>query len=315
MDPKNEWVSVNFVGSQALKVMLASIDEHPMWIYEADGQYIEPVLIDTITVYNGQRYAAMIKLDKKPGNYTMRVADNGGDQLISAYATFSYLGGKNIGNTTAFIDYGGNLLSPNYTEIELESLTPWDVPPPPITAQSIHFTQIKRLGASYKWTISGRELYDVNRDADHPLLFNPNSIDAFDENLVIRTVNGTWVDIVLQTIFDGTTTPFQPPHPIHKHSNKAYLIGSALGIFSWPSVEEAMKVTPESFNFVNPPFRDTFVTSPRGQGWQVIRYQSQNPGPFLMHCHIATHKDSGMAMALLDGADSWPHIPQEYTAY
>ena len=31
-----------------------------------------------------------------------------------------------------------------------------------------------------------------------------------------------------------------------------------------------------------------------------------------MHCHIQTHQNGGMALALLDGVDKWPKIPDAY---
>lgn len=37
-----------------------------------------------------------------------------------------------------------------------------------------------------------------------------------------------------------------------------------------------------------------------------------NPGAFFLHCHINPHLESGMGIALLDGVDAWPTIPDEY---
>lgn len=46
VNPSQGWVSLNFISSAALQEMIVSIDEHPMWVYEVDGQFIEPQLID-----------------------------------------------------------------------------------------------------------------------------------------------------------------------------------------------------------------------------------------------------------------------------
>lgn len=108
--------------------------------------------------------------------------------------------------------------------------------------------------------------------------------------------------------------PGQPPHPIHKHSNRYFVIGYGQGSFDYESVEEAMKYIPESFNFKNPQIRDTFPTprSKKEPSWLAIRYQVVNPGAFLLHCHIQVHLAGGMALALLDGLDRWPTVPEEY---
>jgi hypothetical protein len=37
-----------------------------------------------------------------------------------------------------------------------------------------------------------------------------------------------------------------------------------------------------------------------------------NPGAFFLHCHINPHLEGGMGMALLDGIDEWPTIPNAY---
>jgi FtsP/CotA-like multicopper oxidase with cupredoxin domain len=66
-----------------------------------------------------------------------------------------------------------------------------------------------------------------------------------------------------------------------------------------------MHASPQSF-LKTPLYRDTFVTSPNGVAWLAIRYHVENPGAFLLHCHMETHLHSGMGMVLLDGVDAWP---------
>ena len=306
VDAKDRWVSLNFIGGQSLADMIVSLDGHPMWIYEVDGGYVEPRLAHTLSVYQGERYAVMVKLDQEPANYTLRVAVQNPDQLLSGYATFAYKDGKDIDPVTPYLDYGGTNTSAAVISSDREVFTPYNVAPPSPSAQSIHFTHMGRLGAAWKWALAGKR-YTTDRFDAAPLLYNPNSLAALDSSLMIRTLNGSWVDIVLQTIYNDET-PRQPPHSIHKHSNKAYVIGQGDGIFHWESTEDAMKAVPASFNLVNPPHRDTFVTSPVSQGWIVIRYQVITPGAFLMHCYIDTHLESGMAIAMMDGVDQWPQF-------
>ncbi|KAL4913528.1 multicopper oxidase-domain-containing protein [Aspergillus aurantiobrunneus] len=61
--------------------------------------------------------------------------------------------------------------------------------------------------------------------------------------------------------------------------------------------------------------RDTFSTlaarGPSGR-WFAIRYEVINPGPFRFHCHLQMHQTGGMALALMDGVDAWPIVPEEY---
>jgi len=191
-------------------------------------------------------------------------------------------------------------------------LTPFNLPPPAHEADSIHFLRTGRLGGAWKWTMDGKSLYASDRSAYNPLLYNPNSADAQDPNLIIRTKNGTWVDIVIQVLSTDGQDDIQFPHAIHKHGNKMYKIGKGLGKFEWKSVPEAMAAQPGNFNLVNPPYRDTFMTTSEGPMWIVIRYHVINPGPFLLHCHLEVHLEGGMAVALLDGIDKWPTVPPQY---
>jgi hypothetical protein len=43
-----------------------------------------------------------------------------------------------------------------------------------------------------------------------------------------------------------------------------------------------------------------------------MRYHVVNPGAWMLHCHIQSHLNGGMAMVILDGIDVWPDVPEEY---
>ena len=99
---------------------------------------------------------------------------------------------------------------------------------------------------------------------------------------------------------------------MHKHAQKMWKIGGAFGRWNYSSTDEAIVAQPESFNLVNPPYRDTFITKFEGTAWIVLRYQAVNPGPWMFHCHIEPHMAGGMSTAILDGIDAWPEVPEEY---
>ncbi|KAF5007923.1 hypothetical protein FDECE_5839 [Fusarium decemcellulare] len=313
VDPADEWVSLNFIGGATFKTIVFSIDEHDMWVYEVDGHYIVPQRVDTVHMYAGERYAVMIKLDKPAKDYIIRVADSGLTQIISAFATLRYKGGVQGGESQGVIDYGGQNSTQGKPVVTLnrEHLPPYPPNPPARKADAMHVLSTHRWKNAWKYTMSGHGMYEEDRSAYKPLLYDPHSADALDEGLVIRTKNGSWVDLVLQV----GSLPGQPqefPHMMHKHTGKTWQIGSGLGIWNYSSVEEAMVIEPENFDLETPKWRDTFVTSFDGSAWIVLRYQVTNPGPWLFHCHIETHLAGGMAVAILDGIDAWPQIPPEY---
>ena len=313
VDAADEWASLNFIGGATFKTIVFSIDEHEMWVYEVDGHYIVPTRVDTVHMYAGERYAVMIKLDKPAKDYTIRVADNGLTQVISAFATLRYKGGTQGGESRGVIDYGGQNSTRDEPVVTLDRdhLPPYPPNPPARQADAMHVLSTYRWKDAWKYTMSGHGPYEEDRSAYQPLLYDPHSVDALDEGLVIRTKNGSWVDLVLQV----GSLPGQPqefPHMMHKHTGKTWQIGSGLGIWNYSSVEEAMAIEPDNFDLETPKWRDTFVTSFDGSAWMVLRYQVTNPGPWLFHCHIETHLAGGMAVAILDGIDAWPQIPPEY---
>ncbi|GMP50974.1 hypothetical protein CsSME_00017382 [Camellia sinensis var. sinensis] len=54
---------------------------------------------------------------------------------------------------------------------------------------------------------------------------------------------------------------------------------------------------PKKFNLVNPQARNTIVV-PAGE-WIVVRFQANNPGVWLMHCHMDIHVPWGLSMAFV----------------
>ena len=53
-----------------------SIDGHELLIIEADGENTEPLLVDSIQIFAGQRYSAILFADKPIGNYWARAEPN-----------------------------------------------------------------------------------------------------------------------------------------------------------------------------------------------------------------------------------------------
>ncbi|KAF3971732.1 hypothetical protein ACB098_06G136800 [Castanea mollissima] len=96
---------------------------------------------------------------------------------------------------------------------------------------------------------------------------------------------GSRVQIVLQD-----TSIFTPEnHPIHLHGYDFYIIAEGFGNFN-------SKTDTSKFNLVDPPLRNTVAVPVNG--WAVIRFVADNPGAWLMHCHLDVHINWGLAMVL-----------------
>lgn len=89
----------------------------------------------------------------------------------------------------------------------------------------------------------------------------------------------------------GANRTAQEQHPFHLHGHHFWVVGSGLGIYN-------AKANASSLNTVNPPLRDT-ATLPQG-GWVVIRFKADNPGLWLLHCHLFMHQFMGQLLVVAE---------------
>ena len=308
------WAALTFINPGGLYPLKVTIDNHPMHVYAVDGQYVYPQIVDQILVNNGERYSVFVKLDQEVGSYKIRIANDLLGQVLGGFAALSYNGvTDDPPNPKPLMNYAGGPLVNNIRQFDDFNSRPYPPNPPAKVADRSHKFMVRKLGQPYKayeWTLSGEQGYNVSaEDIDSPLLFqNPENIDT--SELVFKTKKYEWVDLIIEV--EG---PFAQSHPMHKHGNKAFIIGQGVGFFPWATVEEASKELPRgTFNFIDPPFKDTFKTleGVNNNAWLVLRYKAESPGAWLFHCHIQTHLAGGMGIVILDGVDDWPRLPITY---
>jgi FtsP/CotA-like multicopper oxidase with cupredoxin domain len=93
-----------------------------------------------------------------------------------------------------------------------------------------------------------------------------------------------WVTIVIETTQ-------AVPHPIHLHGHDFFILAQATGTYS----------SSVTLNTDNPPRRDTAILP--GSGYLVIAFETDNPGAWLMHCHIGWHASEGFALQFVERYD------------
>ncbi|XP_068243053.1 uncharacterized protein [Palaemon carinicauda] len=97
-------------------------------------------------------------------------------------------------------------------------------------------------------------------------------------------------------------------HPIHLHGSRFWVIGQdrpndvvGASITRNKVIEEDRKRGLPK-NYKNPPLKDT-VTVPDG-GYTIVRFKADNPGYWLLHCHLLFHSEAGMSMIIKVGEDT-----------
>lgn len=257
VDAAKGFAALTFINPGGYEVLKFTIDGHKMWVYAVDGGYVTPVLVDTITVNNGDRYSVLIELNQAPAQYSIRVANNGLNQVISGFAILNYKGSVGPAsedpNALAGMDFSGANLTTLVPFSDVKA-SPYPPSTPAPSADATYIMNIKKLGqpfGAYQWTLSGVNGFGTDLEDQDPLLFeDPSDITASD--LILKTTTGQWVDLVIKT-----QGPLAQPHPMHKHSNKAYVLGKGVGNWTWNTVSEAAAALPAgTFNFANPPLRD-----------------------------------------------------------
>jgi hypothetical protein len=95
------------------------------------------------------------------------------------------------------------------------------------------------------------------------------------------------------TFISAELLTYSPPrsnHPLHLH-------GTDFAILAQETVPWDPVTGPSLFKYDNPPRRDT-VMLPHN-GFVALAFRPNNPGAWLLHCHIASHASSGLAAQIL----------------
>lgn len=103
-------------------------------------------------------------------------------------------------------------------------------------------------------------------------------------NLIDIPKKNTWVYL---NIFSGATD--LETHPIHLHGHDFYILAQGNGTFNGMT------------NTINPPRRDTALL--HSYGYLIVAFKTDNPGVWLMHCHIGWHTEEGFALQFLERKD------------
>jgi len=77
-------------------------------------------------------------------------------------------------------------------------------------------------------------------------------------------------------------------HPIHLHGHDFWILAEGPGSYD--------SIVP--LNLLNPPRRDTALLP--SSGFIVLAFVTDNPGVWLMHCHIGWHVSMGFALQFVE---------------
>ncbi|KAL3639456.1 Laccase-7 [Castilleja foliolosa] len=153
-------------------------------------------------------------------------------------------------------------------------------------------TKLSMLEAFFR-NING--VYTTDFPNNPPLTFDYTNANNSVNRTLLMTTKSTKVKKVkfnstVEIVLQNTALLGIENHPIHLHGFNFYVLAQGFGNYN-------ATIDSKKFNFENPQERNT-IAVPVG-GWAVIRFRANNPGVWLMHCHLDVHLPWGLATAFV----------------
>ncbi|KAK9286359.1 hypothetical protein L1049_014753 [Liquidambar formosana] len=312
--------------------MFFAVAHHEITLVGTDGCYTKPLKTDYIMITPGQSMDVLLEANQPPNTYFMAArsyssAIGAGFDNTTTTAILKYRGSYHP-SPSLFLPHlppnNRTQAATNFTK-QLRSLASKDHPSKvPLKIDTHLFFTIsvnllnctdkpckgpfgKRFSASlnnisfvtpsidvlqaYYYGIHG--VFEKDFPSNPPEEFNYTG-DNLPENLLTPAF-GTKVNVLeynssVELILQGTNVLASDNHPIHLHGYSFYVVGWGFGNFN-------PREDPLRYNLVDPP-EETTVGVPKN-GWVAIRFTADNPGVWLMHCHLERHTSWGMSMMFL----------------
>ena len=288
-------------------------DGHDMTVVEVDGVYIEPYTVGSkmLRIAPGQRTSVLIHT-KPDASQNFAIWDTIDINMMFIYENRPIPDGYNP-NVTAWLVYDESK----------------PLPPPPVLHEfnfvdDLDFTPLDRQAAlgpvdkqivldTFTAAIDGIPRFVVNNHTyipqDVPSLYTAKTIgkDLASNPEVYGQVNpfvvkyGEVVEIIINNYHNNL-------HPWHLHGHQFQVL-------------QRTDVDGGYFNGTigdlgHPPVRrDTIMV--QNYGHAVIRFKADNPGVWLLHCHIEWHVEAGLIATIIEAPETFEQVeapPKDHLA-
>ncbi|KAL8329973.1 hypothetical protein RB597_005326 [Gaeumannomyces tritici] len=273
-----------------------SIDGHSLTVVSNDLVPIKPFKTQSVRVSIGQRYDVIVEANAKPGDYWLR----------SGMSCVPGDTGALRERVTGIIRYDKkSKADPKTTSDVVVDETCSDEDPkklvPHVALDVTHMGEIVQSDLGFKpngtpaegqnwfqWTLNNSSLVLDWHDPTLERIFDRQSIFPTKYNVIKAEPasygpSKQWFTLVIQSNEIPLT------HPIHLHGHDFWVLSQSKA--KWDG-------TPRGFNTKNPARRDTAML-PAG-GHLAIAFQLDNPGAWLVHCHIAWHAGQGLSLEFVE---------------
>ncbi|OXV10631.1 hypothetical protein Egran_01608 [Elaphomyces granulatus] len=310
-----------------------TIDNHTLQVIEADFVPIEPYNTSNILVGIGQRYHVLVHRDPETTdeNYWIRSIPArkcskfycGPDEQMGIVRYNE----SNMKNpiTEPFL-FGASCADEPYPS--LKPKVKWTVKPPAnkdvtneeitngepkfdITDKNYEFdVSLHNIGGAPYFPSKNLSRWDIHLapfriNFSEPTILNLSRTD-YPKHLSVVTADARkdqWIWLVISAPSgipsDGGRRFIPAAHPMHLHGHDFALLRQSEN--SWLKEREHIKLDCSNESVIkcqNPPRRDVALLP--AKGYIIIAFKADNPGAWLIHCHIAFHASSGLVMQVIE---------------
>ncbi|GMF48169.1 unnamed protein product [Phytophthora fragariaefolia] len=289
-----------------------SIDDHEFQVIAAGTEPVVPTkLLNSIVINVGQRYDIIVQAKEEArgvGSFWMRAKGLTGYPWTARTASTGTAGFNDEG--LAIISYDpANIAEPTSQEAKtMVTIGEFDFVPADPVALPIkpEYRTYMRSGINVTLgtgivSIDGGEFYSLVVPDEPPLLSIASGVSAVDlpATANARAIGyGDHVEVVLMN-------DVLEQHPFHLHSHVAWVVGSGHA-----SAKDVYSNNLHALKLEGVMVRDVYTVPPctineKAQcvdvGYVVLRFKADNPGLWMMHCHIEWHMSVGMGMIYIEG--------------
>ncbi|KAJ7175082.1 laccase 1 [Mycena crocata] len=277
---KNQRYRMRLVSMSCDPSFIFSIDGHTMTIIEVDSVNVQPLTVDSITIFAGQRYSFVLNANQDIGNYWVRTVANGGT------------GGFDNGMNSAILRYAtADIVDPT-TPVETSATPLVETDLHPLVATAVPGTAAAG-GADVVMNLA------ITLDFTS-LLFSINGASYTSPTVPVLLQILSGARTAAELLPAGSVFTLPPnsvvelsipggspgaPHPFHLHGHNFFVVRSAGN---------------STYNFDNPVVRDVVSTGSSTDDLTVIRFVTNNAGPWILHCHIDFHLENGLAIVFAE---------------
>ncbi|KAK2037572.1 multicopper oxidase [Colletotrichum somersetense] len=286
------------------------IDNHTMTVIASDLVPITPFTTNVLNLGMGQRYDVIVTADQ---------ASTADSFWMRAIPQSACSDNESTDNIKGIVSYTGSITTPQTTgyaytdgcDDETDNLKPYIAQ----TVGAAEWTDLQTASVHsnsaglFRWTLNSTSMVVDWANPTLEQVMGGATSWATDDSVVELSEANQWVYMVVQA-------DIPVPHPLHLHGHDFFVLAQGSGTYS----------SSVALNTANPARRDTAMLP--ASGFIVMAWKTDNPGAWLMHCHIGWHTSEGFAMqfveryseiaaitdnsTLADTCSSWRTFQEEY---